>query len=163
MQADGGTIDAGSRINGGHKLRLLTLDDLDGRTKARQRAEELRERLIAERGGIDRLDVMRRAHTNTWSMLTVMIESEMARYALGEPIEPANVATLINARRREGEVIGAPEPRDVTPSLEQYAAMRQTNAEAAGEFGEHEATSSLDYRSGAPPTATGAASGGVGS
>jgi hypothetical protein len=34
------------------KLRLLTLDDLDGRTRAKQRAEELRESLISERGGI---------------------------------------------------------------------------------------------------------------
>ena len=55
-------IDASRAAEGGRKLRLLTLDDLDGRTRAKQRAEELRERLMAERGGADRLDIMRTTH-----------------------------------------------------------------------------------------------------
>jgi hypothetical protein len=46
-----------------------------------------------------------------------MIEDQMARYVLGEPIEPSNIATLVNTRRCEGEAIGQPEPRDVTPSI----------------------------------------------
>jgi hypothetical protein len=108
------------------KLRLLTLDDLDGRTRAKQRAEELRESLISERGGIDRLDVMRVAHTASWAILTAMIEDQCARFLMGEAVEPSAIATLINARRREGEVIGEPEPRDITPDLHEY--LRESDA-----------------------------------
>lgn len=122
MQADTLTIDAGSRANGGHKLRLLTIDDLDGRTRARQRADELRERLLAERGGADRLDILRTTHASTWALLSSMIEDQMARFLLGEPVQPSEIATLINVRRREGEVLGEPEPRNVTPSIVEYAA-----------------------------------------
>jgi hypothetical protein len=101
---------------------LLSLSDLDGRTRARQRAEELRERVISERGGADRIDCMRLAHAETWTVLTAIIEDQLTRYMLGDSIEPASIATLVNARRREGEVIGEPEPRDVTPTLDKYLA-----------------------------------------
>src|SRR5262245_19284200 len=113
-------MSAANDANGGRKIRLLTLDDLDGRTRARQRAEELRTRVVAERGGADRLDIMRTTHASTWSILSTMIEHEMARFLLGEPVEPSAIATLVNARRREGEVIGEPDPRDVTPSISEF-------------------------------------------
>jgi hypothetical protein len=67
MQVDAAEVGPGYEGDGGRKLRLLTLKDLDGRTRARQRAEELRERVISERGGADRLDVIRVAHTDTWA------------------------------------------------------------------------------------------------
>ena len=126
MQAEAAAMQSGNGGDSGRKLRLLTLADLDGRTRARQRAEELRERVISERGGPDQIDVMRAAHTDTWALLTAMIEDLMARYILGEPIEPSSVATLINARRREGEAIGEPTPRDVSPpDVDRYLAHRR--------------------------------------
>ncbi len=103
MSASAAAVDAESRTEGGRKLRLLTLEDLDGRTRARQRADQLRERLMAERGGADRLDIMRTTHASTWALLTSMIEDQMARFLLGDPVEPATIATLVNARRREAK------------------------------------------------------------
>src|SRR5262245_57230956 len=88
--------------------------------RARRRADELRERVIAERGGEDRMDAMRLVHTSTWAVFSAIIEDQLARLMLGEAVEATAIATLANARRREGEVIGAPEPRDVTPSLSEY-------------------------------------------
>jgi hypothetical protein len=132
MSADAAVMQAG---NGGdsRRLRLLTLDDLDGRTRAKRRAEELRERLIAERGGADRLDAMRLAYTGTWAAFSALIEDQLARLFLGEPIDPASIATIANARRREGEMIGAPEPRDVSVTVadiaREYAARRAADAE----------------------------------
>ena len=99
----------------------MTLDDLDGRTKARQRAEELREHLISERGGAGQIDTMRMAHIDTWTVMTAIIEDQLTRYMRGDPtVEMTSVATQVNARRREGEVIGEPEPRDVTPTIAEY-------------------------------------------
>jgi hypothetical protein len=128
MSLDAAEIDAESRADSAPKVRngkarLLTLDDLDGRTRARQRADDLRERVICERGGADRIDALRMVHASTWAVLSAMIEDQLARVMLGEPIEPGAIATLVNARRREGEVIGAPDPRDVT-SLSDYLAGR---------------------------------------
>lgn len=130
MRADAVAIGATHGGNAGRKVRLLSLDDLDGRTRARQRAEELRERLMVERGGPDRLDVMRTTHASTWAILSTMIEDQMARFLMGDPVEPAAVATLINARRREGEVLGEPAPRDVTPSIDRFVESI-ANAKAA--------------------------------
>src|SRR5262245_31023931 len=120
---DASTVQAGSNGDG-RKTRLLSIADLDGRTRARRRAEELRERVVSERGGADRMDALRLVHADSWAILTALIEDQIARLMLGEAVDPAGIATLINTRRREGEVIGSPEPRDVTPTLAQYLASK---------------------------------------
>lgn len=102
------------------KVRLLTLSDLDGRTRAAQRVSELSERLLAERGG-EAAGELRRVITRDVALLTTMIEDLCARWLSGEAIEPASISTLINTRRREAELVGLdPLPRDVTPSLNAY-------------------------------------------
>jgi hypothetical protein len=51
-----------------------------------------------------------------------MVEDAAARWLNGEPVDPAGIATLLNARRRDAELIGIdPEPRDVTPDPLEYA------------------------------------------
>jgi len=105
------------------KMRLLTLDDLDGRTRAAQRTLELSDRLLIERGGIESTGELRKAITRGVALLTTMIEDAATRWLSGEAVDPASIATLLNARRRDAELIGIdPEPRDVTPSVEAYVA-----------------------------------------
>lgn len=125
MSLDTGAVQGGKGTDGDRKQRLLSLRDLDGRTRAKQRAEDLRGRIIAERGGCERMDAMRLAYIDSWAWLTALIEHQMAKVILGEAVNPADVATLINARRREGEAIGGPTPRDVTPDLEKYLAIKR--------------------------------------
>jgi hypothetical protein len=104
-------------------MRLLTLDDLDGRTRAAQRTLELSDRLLIERGGIESTGELRKAITRGVALLTTMIEDAATRWLSGEAVDPASIATLLNARRRDAELIGIdPEPRDVTPSVEAYVA-----------------------------------------
>jgi hypothetical protein len=107
------------------KSRLLTLDDLDRRTRAGQRAFEFHDRLVSERGGAGSMGVLRYAMTRSVAVLSAMIEDQQTRWLLGEPIEPSSLATLLNARRREAEIVGIdPEPRDVTPDLRTYLAAK---------------------------------------
>lgn len=103
------------------KNKLLTIEDLDQRTKAVQKAADFRDRLFAERGGADRLSLLRQSMIGTLAVLNSMIEDGLARWMGGEAIDHAALLSLINARRREAELIGIdPEPVDVTPGLDSY-------------------------------------------
>jgi hypothetical protein len=101
----------------------MTLADLDGRTRAAQRTFDLTDRLMSERGGADSMSELRRAFTRGVALLTTMVEDAGARWLSGEPVDPATIATLLNARRRDAELIGIdPKPRDVTQDLASYLA-----------------------------------------
>jgi hypothetical protein len=101
------------------KIQLMTLDDLDRRTKAGQRAFEFHDRLVSERGGSESMGVLRYAMTRSVAVLSAMIEDAQARWLLGEPVSLTDLATLLNARRREAEKIGIdPDPKDITPDLQ---------------------------------------------
>lgn len=106
------------------KIRLISLDSLDGRTKAAQRAMELRDKALSERGGTDALDAVRAVHLESWAVLSALVEDMLCRALQGEPVEPSAIGTLINSRRREAEALGMPAPRDITPDLSEYIKER---------------------------------------
>src|SRR5882724_6661391 len=100
------------------KNKLLVLEDLDQRTRAVQKATEFRDQFFTERGGADRLSLLRKSMIGTLAVLNAMIEDGLTRWLAGDEIDHAALLSLINARRREAELIGIdPEPRDVTPGL----------------------------------------------
>jgi hypothetical protein len=69
------------------------------------------------------MSVLRYSLTRSVAVLSAMIEDQQARWLRGEKIDPSQIATLLNARRREAELIGLdPEPKDVTPSIHAYPA-----------------------------------------
>jgi len=112
----------------GPKSRLLTLDDLDRRTKAAQRAFDIHDRLVAERGGAESMSVLRYSMTRSVAVLSAMVEDLQVKWLRGERIEPTLIATLLNARRREAEIIGIdPAPKDVTPSLSSYLESQKSD------------------------------------
>jgi hypothetical protein len=103
------------------KNKLLTIEDLDQRTRAAQKATEFRDRLMSERGGADRLSLLRQSMIGTLAVLNAMIEDGLTRWLSGQDVDHAALLSLINARRREAELIGLdPEPKDVTPGLDSY-------------------------------------------
>jgi hypothetical protein len=114
------------------KTRLLTLDDLDRRTLAAQRALALQDKLISERGGVENLSALRVEVLRSVSVLTAMVEHVQAQWLLGEQIDVAAIATIINARRREAELIGLdPLPKDVSPDLRDYLVGARSEGPAA--------------------------------
>ena len=104
--------DAGSKEP---RVRLLTLSDLDGRTRAARRAQEVLETIISERGGRDRLNLVQLKSAESYAVLTAMIDGIGAGWLGGEGVDAAAYSTLLNARRREHQTMGGPEPRDITP------------------------------------------------
>lgn len=99
------------------KLRLPSLDNLDRRTAAYRDAMDLIDRVIGERGGRDQVDVVRAASAETWSVLTTQLRALQVQWLNGESVDWSEFTTIANARRREGETLGNPEPKDVTISL----------------------------------------------
>jgi hypothetical protein len=97
------------------RARLLTIKDLDGRTRAAKRANEVLETIISERGGRDRMNLVQMKSAESYAVLTAMIEGLGAGWLDGQAIDANAYSTLLNARRREQQVMGGPEPRDVTP------------------------------------------------
>lgn len=138
MSAEAREIDAGNAADvagkprrAGGRARLLTLADLDRRTGAAQAAIELRDRLVSERGGEANLNALRLAMLDSVAVLTAMIRDTEVRWLKGEPVDPSALATLLNARRREAELVGLdPKALDVTPSLQNYLKQKATGESA---------------------------------
>ena len=98
-------------------MRLLSLDDLDKRTTAARQAFEFRDRLVSERGGEERMGTLKLAMLDSVALLSAMIKDAEIRWLKGDKVDLSELATLLNARRREAQLIGLEgDPRDVTPS-----------------------------------------------
>lgn len=108
----------------GTKARLLTLDDLDGRTSAAQMAYALRDAIAADLGGMDSLSALKRELVNSVAIMSAIVTDANARWLRGEPVSLAEIATLSNARRRDAQLLGLERvARDIT-DLDSYIASR---------------------------------------
>jgi hypothetical protein len=122
MSADAAEIRAG---NGGGKIRLLSLHDLDRRTAAYRRTVDLIEQIETDAGGHDRLSTGERQIIQRIALTCTLTEHLEARWLSGGEIDPALYCTLANAQKRLLELVGLRRvPRDVTPSLTDYLRLR---------------------------------------
>jgi hypothetical protein len=105
----------------GSKVRLLTLDDLDGRTRAAQFVRETRERLIEDLGGQDHLSTVKAILVTRYSIAEAMLNDMSARWLRGDDVDLNGFATLVNTANRTAAMIGIErKQRDVTPDLSTY-------------------------------------------
>lgn len=113
MALDGAEIEGGrgqeTPSNKGSKTRLLTLEDLDARTRARKRAEETRQSLIDDlgAGGLSRADLIR---IKQCALMDAVIEDMQVRAVKGDGIDRgdrATLATLVNTFSRHLESLSA--------------------------------------------------------
>src|SRR5438270_4618100 len=109
------------------KTKLLTLADLDGRTRAAQVVGKTIAALVSDLGGVDHLSTGEHEIVKSAAMTGAMLENMAARWLTGEPIDPGQYATLSNAQRRLLETVGLRRrSRDVSPSLASYVALKAT-------------------------------------
>lgn len=118
---------------GAGKARLMTLSDLDGRTKARKDADAFLNAVLSDLGGERHVPAGKRALAEHAAIMNAMAIHEGARFLSGEPVSIADYTTLTNALRRLLETVGLDRvAKDVTPNLRQYAASKSAErAEAA--------------------------------
>jgi hypothetical protein len=116
----------------GGKVRLLTLADLDRRTRACQHALALRDGFLVDLGGEDYASVAQRELAQRASILGAMLEDVEARWLRGGAVELSEYGTLVNAQRRVLADIGLERrQKDVTPDIQTYWAAKKA-AEAKG-------------------------------
>jgi hypothetical protein len=108
------------------KVRLLTLDALDGRTASARRARDLIEAIESDLGGGDRLSEGTRQLVQRAAVLGAFIESCEAQWLGGNAVELSDYLAAINVQRRVLATIGLERrARDVTvPTVEDYLAHR---------------------------------------
>lgn len=115
------------------KVRLLTLDDLDGRTRAAQQVRDTRQAIFNDCGGEDGLSTLERIAVDNCALLDALTKDAAARWLGGEELDVAVLGTLTNSFNRTAAVLGwKRRPKDVTPSLSAYIASKaREKAEAA--------------------------------
>jgi hypothetical protein len=121
---------AGALPKGGNKARLLRLEDIDGRTRARREAERFLNDLLDDLGGAESVSAGRRALAESAAVTKAMLDDQGARYLLGEPIDPAGYATLSNSLKRLVETVGLERRTRDTLDLGSYLQARRAATEA---------------------------------
>jgi hypothetical protein len=85
---------------------LHTLEDLDGRTRAAQKARELVAALESDMGGPEHLSVAERELTKHAALLGALVEDYSVRWLKREPVSIPDFLAAVNAERRLLMTIG---------------------------------------------------------
>ncbi len=114
------------------KVRLLTLENLDGRTAAAKLVRDLILSIEADLGGRAHLTEGTRQLVQRAAVLGAYVEDCEARWLAGQHVEVADYLSAINAQRRVLATIGLQRcSRDVTPTLDEIAAEIEAERERA--------------------------------
>src|SRR6516162_8854855 len=101
--------------NGRGKVRLLTRQSLDGRTKARKQFDAIAEGIAADLGGSDRLSTVQRHLVEAFAGCAVVVHDINARLLLGQPIDIGEATQAVSSLVRLASRIGVGRHmRDVT-------------------------------------------------
>jgi hypothetical protein len=115
MASIASAIQSGSRGDS-VKARLLSLDNIDGRTRGAQTLHANIAAIESELGGGDHLAAGVRRIIGRAVLAGLMAEDISVRWLLGESIDPAVFTALANTELTLLESIGLKrQPRDVTP------------------------------------------------
>jgi hypothetical protein len=113
-EEDGIKISGRGRRSG--KLRVLTRDNLDGRTKAAQQFDAIASGIAEDLGGEDRLSTVAKHLVEAFAGAALHVNDLNARLLLGEKVDIVNHAQAISAMVRVASRIGIHRiARDVTP------------------------------------------------
>jgi hypothetical protein len=107
------------------KQRLLTRDQLDGRTLVAREYDRLEAAIIADLGGDDAISAIERSLVEGFCGATVVLKDINARLALGQAIEVADLAQTISSmvrvagrlgeQRRQRVINGGVHPQELSP------------------------------------------------
>lgn len=105
------------------RVRLMSVADLDGRTRSAQRARDLRSQICSDLGGEETLSALKLQLAESVAILSAVIEDAQARYLSGQagPEILKTLTVLLNARRRDAQLLGLDRvARDITADIDAY-------------------------------------------
>jgi hypothetical protein len=111
LPADTPKVPARTGRDGRGKVRLLSRDALDGRTKARKQFDAIASGIAADLGGEDRLSTVQKHLVEAFAGCTLTLNDINARALLGEPVDLlaySQLMSLVRQERRIGAVRNIP-------------------------------------------------------
>jgi hypothetical protein len=97
------------------KVRLVTMSDLDRRTKAAQIALETKSAIMADLGGEDRLSTLEKIMVENAAMSAAVLRDAHVRWMQGQPVPVSELAILENTFNRTAQALGlSRRAKDVT-------------------------------------------------
>jgi hypothetical protein len=136
LPADGPAMEATNgpflaKGNGRGKVRLLTKENLDGRTKARKRFDATVDGIASDLGGEDHLTTVQKHLVEAFAGCAVVVHDINARLLLGQRIDIGEAAQAVSSLVRLASRIGVGRHlRDVT-DLTDHIAEIETRAATA--------------------------------
>ena len=103
------------------KVRLVSMAQIDRRTKAAQIALETKDAIIADLGGVERLSTLERLMAENAAVSAAILRDAHVRWLRGEPVPVSEIATLENTFNRTAAALGLNRrAKDVTKSIDGY-------------------------------------------
>jgi hypothetical protein len=103
------------------KARLVSLEQIDRRTKAAQLALKAKNDILADLGGEDQLSTVERLLCEHASLAAAVVADGYARWLAGEQIPLPELATAQNAFLRIAGMLGlSRRTKDITQSIDGY-------------------------------------------
>ena len=90
----------------GRRVRLISLDQLDGRTRAVAKTRQLLNELQSDMGGAEYISAAQRQLAQRASVLGALIENIEANWAEGKPIEVLHYLRAVGVQRRVLQTLG---------------------------------------------------------
>jgi len=113
------------------KARLVSLDQIDRRTKAAQLALEAKESIIADLGGVDQLSTLERLACEHAALASAVVADSYTRWLKGEQIALAELATVQNAFLRVAGSLGfSRRAKDLATTIDTYLEKENAPDEA---------------------------------
>jgi hypothetical protein len=104
------------------KDRLLTRDNLDGRTKAAQKFDAIAEGIAQDLGGEEQLSTVQKHLVEAFAGAAIHVSDMNARLLLGQEVDILAHSNAISTMVRVAQRIGVNRIlRDVTPTLDDIA------------------------------------------
>jgi hypothetical protein len=122
------------------KHRFQSFADLDLRTVAARRAQDVVNRLLEDLGGASNVSTAERQLVQHAGVLSAFIEDQEVRFISGHEIEINELLAAINVQRRLLVTLGLQRrQRDVTPALQDYLRYKEQEKQHEADQDDEEA------------------------
>lgn len=110
------------------KVRLVTMEDIDRRTRAAQQAVATRNSIVADLGGEERLSTLERLMAEHAALAAAVVQDSYTRWLKGDDVPLTELATVQNCFLRAASALGlSRRTKDVTPTIKSYLKGKAQN------------------------------------